>query len=512
MHIAKENTTCLLIHDLLFGMATNRLHSIALEAAGTGEISYADLAAAVKQAAKRLRNAGVMKGQHVAIILPNSADVIITAMACSYIGAVFIILNQEIRPFHLDYILKDAGAVLVVTDINFSTVNKPSLDASGVKVLLNDALRCTEDLQAGGENDEGPVKGDGNAIACLIYTSGSTGMPKAVVSRHHQVLFAVRAISKRLQYAETDVIGCVLPFSFDYGFYQCYLSFYCGAKLVIGSQEDVGPLLLKRLAEWKITCLPLSPVILRALTTLLERRRYTELPPLRMITNTGGYLPHAQLDTFISFFPQCGVYLMYGLTECKRVSVMLPEEFAFKRYSVGRPLDGTACYVVDESGNLLPPGEIGELLVTGPHVMSGYWKAEALTQKRFRVWNGQYTLFTGDQCAMDEDGYIYFHGRADDIFKHNGFRVSSLEIEKAANDIPLVTGSAIVIPRTYGDPLVLFITGTERDEAKITEELAKRIEPFKMPDRIIFIDTFPLTANGKTDKEKLNEYITRVSV
>ncbi len=495
------------VHDLLFAAADLHPQKTALLTEARNW-SYADLAAAVVLTAKQLKANGVLPGQRVLIILPNSADTIIAVMACSQIGAIFIVLSEEVRPFHLEHIFADASPVLLITSASFYGLNQLCIEKSGVAWALADtvvdnspegALLRSEWVREGEERDD-------TSIACLIYTSGSTGMPKAIVSCHNQICFAVRAISKRLAYRPDDIVGCFLPFSFDYGFYQVYLSFYCGCTLAAGSQQDIGPHLFNRLSAWGVTCLPVSPVILKAMIVLLERRRYKELPPLRMITNTGGYLPHPQIDAFLSVFPACGVYLMYGLTECKRVSIMLPEEFATKRFSVGRPLDGTACYVLDADGHTLPPGEIGELVVTGPHVMKGYWNAEELTRKRFRYRDGQYTLFTGDQCAMDEDGFIFFHGRLDDLFKHNGFRVSSLEIEKAANDIPGVTGSALIIPAVYGDPLVLFVTGNHLTESLLTEALLQRLEPVKIPDKIHIVDKFPLTANGKTDKEKLKTF------
>jgi len=118
----------------------------------------------------------------------------------------------------------------------------------------------------------------------------------------------------------------------------------------------------------------------------LSKRTPDRLPRLRFITNTGAHLPHSCIAELRSLFPGCSVFVMFGLTECKRVSILPPADYPRKPESVGRPLPGTECLIVGLDGQALPPGEVGELIVRGPHVMLGYWRAPELTAKRFRAW------------------------------------------------------------------------------------------------------------------------------
>jgi len=154
----------------------------------------------------------------------------------------------------------------------------------------------------------------------------------------------------------------------------------------------------------------------------------------------------------------------------------------------------------------LPPGEIGELVVRGPHVMSGYWRAPDLTAQRFRRDEfGQPLLYTGDQCRLDPDGYLYFVGRLDDIYKQRGYRVSAVEVESAARDVPGVVEAAVLVP-TGDRGAVLVVTGAVTG-LQVLKELAHRLEGFKLPDLCLVAEALPLGANGKLDKRALGSFV-----
>jgi acyl-CoA synthetase (AMP-forming)/AMP-acid ligase II len=194
---------------------------------------------------------------------------------------------------------------------------------------------------------------------------------------------------------------------------------------------------------------------------------------------------------------------MFGLTECKRVSIEEPNADLIRPGSVGRPLPDTEAFVVDPDGRRLPAGESGELVVRGPHVMCGYWRAPELTARRFRRDEaGQPVLHTGDLCRLDAEGRIYFLGREDDVYKQNGFRVSTIEVEAAALDIPGVHLAA-VLPPADGRAARLFVTGPI-SAGTLIAELGARLEPAKLPGEFHVIDAIPLTVAGKVDKRALH--------
>jgi acyl-CoA synthetase (AMP-forming)/AMP-acid ligase II len=191
---------------------------------------------------------------------------------------------------------------------------------------------------------------------------------------------------------------------------------------------------------------------------------------------------------------------MFGLTECKRVSIMEPDGDLARPGSCGCPLDGTDAYAADASGGRLPPGETGELVVSGPHVMAGYWRAPALTASRFRAaGDGTRVLRTGDLCSLDGDGYLYFGGRLDETYKSRGLRVSAAEVEAAALDVPGVTAAAVLPPSATQPAATLAVTG-DVPPLQVIKELTTRLEDFKVPAVCQVLTAMPLTVHGKTDK------------
>jgi amino acid adenylation domain-containing protein len=460
-------------------------------------LTYAELALEVRRAAAWLRDNGVRRHDRVLIVLGNRVEIVTAMFAASRLGAAFVILNDTVKPYHLRHVVEDAAPAVILAGDRAADVR----EVAGDTPLLTLA-RYAAEVPACAPLDRG-FAGITSDVVSLIYTSGSTAKPKGVVSTHRNVRFAAEAIGARLGIEADDVVGVFLPLSFDYGLYQVHLALQAGATLAIGHAGHMGPGLVRKLCAWGVTVLPLMPSIATTLLRLLARDPGRERPPLRSVTNTGAELSPRVVDELHAALPGCAVFVMFGLTECKRVSILEPADFERKRGSVGAPLHDTECFVVDDDGQPVPPGTVGELVVRGPHVMSGYWRAPELTAKRFRRCGDslEVVLFTGDRCALDEDGFLYFHGRDDDIYKARGFRVSALEVEDVASSLPGVREAAVVVPRNGEDPM-LFITG-EADPPSIVSRLRERLEDYKVPAQVVRIKRMPLNVNGKIDKRAL---------
>jgi amino acid adenylation domain-containing protein len=467
------------------------------------------LAARVGRLAAWLRRSGIGWGDRIVIVASNSIDAVSVALAAARAGAIFSLLHPAIRERGLAAILKQVEPSMVFFD--GTTSHLASQAAGAVPVFLGAGAPPPGGIgleAALAEMPEGPAGepvGGGSDPACLVYTSGSTGEPRGVVLTHESILFAVEAIQERLGYLPSDVVGLFLPLSFDYGLYQVFLALNAGASLFVGRPESAGPELLSLLASQRISVLPGVPSFFSGLLKLLARSPGTRLE-LRAVTNTGAHLSRAQIDELRQRIPGCAVFPMYGLTECKRVSILLPEEIDARPGSVGRPLAGTRAVIADADGMPLPPGEAGELVILGPHVKAGYWRAPAETAARFRPWAGEpgRALHTGDRFRMDEEGYLYFLGRMDALFKRRGFRIHPAEIEEAAGTIPGVLETALC----HGEDgkLDLFVTLSNPSLAAgdILRELNRRVEPFKVPDRVHVLDEMPKTGNGKIDRAALS--------
>jgi acyl-CoA synthetase (AMP-forming)/AMP-acid ligase II len=458
-------------------------------------VSYAELDAAGRHTASWLRGRGVRRGDRVIVIAPNRPVTAVVTYACSRIGAVFVILHEEIRGHGLAHVLADAEPALVITD------NRPATDAAADAGI---AVASLAEAETAGSNDSGPEL-DREPLAvdpiCLTYTSGSTGQAKAVVATHAQLVFAAQAIHSQLGYRSDDVVYAPLPLSFDYGLYQVYLAALGGAHLWLGTATDIGPVFLRNLRHSRATILPAVPSLAENLGRMLQR--YGGELPLRLLTNTGAAMQEGTLAVLRAHIPALRVQLMFGLTECKRVSIMPPDEDLRRPGASGLPLPGTEVWVVDEDGNPVPPGTIGELVVRGPHVMAGYWRRPELTEQRFPRVNGLFPqLHSGDYGWLDADGYLYFSGRRDDIYKSRGFRISATEIEAAVCRLPGVDVAAVVPPAPGRPEPVLFVVGKWKP-VELLERLREELEPYKVPDRCLALDELPLTANGKIDRNAL---------
>ncbi|MFG3049553.1 class I adenylate-forming enzyme family protein [Kitasatospora sp. NPDC048239] len=482
------------LHEVLARQAAATPAAPAVEAADGG-YSYRELLLAAESVADLLARNGVAQGDRVLLHGANSRALAAAVYGCSRAGAVFVPLHPGIRPAQLAHIAQDCTPVLALVDPELSAAHR----GSGVPVL---ALG-TPAAPPGAAARSGPPEPryDPDRPAALIYTSGSTGAPKAVVSPHAPMLFAARAIAERLGYRGDDTVFCALPFSFDYGLYQLLLSTLAGARLVLPPPSDTGPRLLKALTACGATVLPLVPSMAAALVQLVGR---AGLPPdrVRLVTSTGAAFTEPLADALRRALPDAGLALMYGLTECKRVSILTPGELDLRPGSVGRPLTGTGCLVVDAGGRAAAPGEEGEIVVRGPHLMAGYWRAPELTAARFHTGpDGTAELHTGDFGWMDADGYLYVKGRTDDIYKQNGFRVGAIEVERSALAVPGVAQAA-VLPPSDTRPACLFLV-TDRTLAEFVHGLGDHLEQYKVPPLIRIVAGLPLTAHGKVDRGRL---------
>ncbi len=467
-----------------------------------GTLSYGQLAALSQKFSVVLQGSGVKPGDRVMILTGQSLSTVVAVMGCSIAGAVFVLADPEapaesMRHYILDcrpavavVFADDTGTIKSVSGIPLIVMQKGEQnfvpDASAHEICRTDSMSNQFD------------------VAALVYTSGSEAKPKAVVCPHDSMLFATNAIQSVLKLRSDDKIAVFLPFTFDYALYQIFLAFNVSASIGVGSSMDAGPALPFILKAWEATCLPIVPALGATLVAALKKRYKGELSDLRMVTNTAEHLNEGLIKDIQTLLPHCAIYPMYGLTECKRVSILEPSEVRRKSGSVGKPLPETRCLVVDKKSQPLPTDTEGELVVFGANVMRGYWNAPNLTLKRFRKWQDtdEIVLFTGDICKIDQEGYIYFCGRNDDVFKYKGYRLSTLEIETATLSIDKVEQAALVL--LSDQTSALFYSG-DISVAEINTTLADLVSWYAIPPTIVKVDLFPYLANGKVSKKELRE-------
>lgn len=505
-----------LLHDSLSLSAAERPDKVAIVDGGR-RLTYRELHDRSLRLAAALQALGVRRGDRVAVYLENSLEAVLGVYAALYAGAAFMVVNPQTKQDKLEYVLADAGAAAVISEGRLTALVEeaaPRLPALAALVRVGEATErslALDDLLAAYEPAPEPRGTIPLDLAALIYTSGSTGNPKGVMLSHQNMVFAQGSLVEYLRLDADDRILNLLPLAFDYGLYQALMSVHLGATLVLEKTFAFPAATVKRVVEEEVTVFPGVPTVFAALLSL-HRRSPLSMPSVRRITNTAAHLPDEHVPGLLEMSPDALIFKMYGLTECKRVCYLEPELVLSKPGSVGKAIPGTEVYLLDDDGNEVPPGGTGVLHVRGPHVMMGYWNLPDETAHMLKAgrYPGERVLCTHDRFRQDEDGFLYFMGRSDDIIKSRGEKVSPVEVENALATIPGVREVAVVgVPDALlGQAVRAYVVldeGADLTEQAVKRAAMARLEGFMVPRDVLFVPDLPRTATGKVRKKSLVE-------
>ena len=478
--------------------------------------SYAELAGEALALARALQDLGLERGGRVAIQLDNSWACAVSVFATLIAGGVFVLVNPQVKPDKLSFILDDCEATALVAEQRLAQAYLAEIGHNGNKRPLviargepGDGTFSLEELLAGTAPLPLPTATIPLDLAALIYTSGSTGQPKGVMMTHQSMVFAAESISRYLRLDGHDRILCFLPLAFDYGLYQLLMSVHVGATLLVERSFTFPPRVLELARRERATVFPGVPTVYATLLSTALREEIV-LPGIEAITNTAAALPPDHVSRLRKIFPNARIYLMYGLTECKRVAYLEPGLIESKPGSVGKAIPGTEAFVLTATGERAKAGEVGILHVRGPHVMQGYWRRPEQSAEMLRESElaGERMLCTQDWFRSDEDGFLYFVGRSDDIIKTGGEKVSPVEVESALCAIEGVAEAAVVgVPdELLGEAICAYLVlepGVELEESDVKRLARARLESFMVPARVVFVSELPRTDTGKVRKKGL---------
>ncbi|MBI4510155.1 MAG: AMP-binding protein [Deltaproteobacteria bacterium] len=487
-------------------------------------VTYAELEARSNALAHALVARGVARGDRVIVFADNTAETVVSFWAVLKANAVVCIVNPLTKSDKLSYLLNDCRASALITDEHLGHVFFGPATASAHlrAVIVSGNYRADrlaalpggvgwEEALAGQVRDKAPTRRNLDVdLASIIYTSGSTGDPKGVMLTHRNMLTAATSITAYLQNTEDDVILGVLPLAFDYGLYQMIMAFLMGARLVLERSFAFPAQVLNLMVEEGVTGFPGVPTIFAILAEMKTLSSF-DFSRIRYVTNTAAALPVKHILMLKDIFPKARIYSMYGLTECKRCSYLPPEDLDRKPTSVGIAIPNTELSVVDEDGNKLGPGQVGQLVVRGATVMKGYWEKPDATAKKLKPGPvpGEMVLHTGDYCKFDDEGYLYFVARMDDIIKSRGEKVAPKEVESVLMNIKGVKEAAIigVSDEILGQAVKAFVVledGASFTEKEIQRECQLRLENFMVPKHVVFVPELPKTTTGKIKKTGLS--------
>lgn len=507
----------MLLHEFLEDTARRRPDQPALACDGVRH-TWRELDEAASRLAGLLAARGVRRGDRVALFLDNGIEMAAGIFAALKAGAVFMPVNPLTKRDKLAYLLRDARAAALVTHEALARAWRGPVDESPSVHTVVVAGRTGEapsdarladypraDAPAGGR-EGATIDQD---LAAIIYTSGSTGDAKGVMLSHLNMVSAARSVSTYLGLREDDVIACVLPLAFDYGLYQLLMAARVGACVVLERSFAFPERILETMARERVTVLPGVPTVFALLMAHKGLDRH-DLSALRMITNTAAALPVEHIRRLRALFPQAVLFSMYGLTECKRVTYLPPEQLDIRPESVGRGMPNEEVWLVDEEGRRLPDGSVGELVVRGSNVMRGYWGKPAETAERLRPGPlpGEWVLWSGDLFRTDPEGWLYFVARKDDIIKTRGEKVSPREVENAICGLEGVSEAAVigVFDETLGEAVKAFVVPAEGHaltERDVIRHCLGHLENFMAPKYVEFVAQLPRTDTGKVRKKGL---------
>ena len=481
---------------------------------GSSRLSYRDLDRQSDALAFSLTRQGVKPTDRILLLMENCSEAVIGFFAAWKAGAVACPLHPSMKPDKLAAIIESTKPAAIFMQARTAAAVDAALAMTGqaplrVAIQASDAFGADtlrfDDLLRDGSGHAAPLITDEAALALLIHTSGSTGGPKGVMLSHANVDAACQSILGYLGNGPDDIVLNVLPLSFGYGITQVVTMASVGGTLVLEKSFAFPRKILERLAEEKVTGFPLVPPM-AALVTGMQDLTPGFLPHLRYVTSAAAALPPALSQRLQQLLPATDIFVMYGQTECMRISYLPPEELAARPTSVGKAIPGTRLLVIDEDGEPAGPGVIGELIVEGPHVMAGYWQNDAATSRALGPASstaaGARRLRTGDLFRTDDEGFLYFISRKDDIIKTRGEKVSPQEVERALYALAGVREAAVtgVDDPIFGQAVrghVALEPGIVLTERDIIRHCASLLEDYMVPKSIEFRDALPRTTTGK---------------
>jgi len=475
---------------------------VAIEAEGRDPLTYTRLSEQMSKAVSDLESSGIEKGDRVALVLPNGPEM---AVALLSVASAFACapLNPSYQASEFDFFLTNLRAKAVIVEKPTAPNVLPVAKKRGVRLI---ELRPSVDQEAGifslassqGQKEE-PRFSNPTDISILLHTSGTTSTPKLVPITNSNICVSAENISNALSLTINDRCLNVLPLFHVHGIGILLASMVAGAKVVC-TPGFLAPKFLTWLEQFRPTWYSAVPTMHQAILSMVTRTGYIPSVRLRFIRSASSPLPpsvSAELERVFG----CPVLETYGMTEASHMiaSNPLPPR-PRKAGSVGLPI-GNDVAIIDDAGNLLPSGAIGEIVLRGPNLFMGYENNPEATKAAFT--NGWFR--TGDQGYVDSEGYIFIKGRLKEIINRGGEKISPREVEEALLSLPQIEQAvAFGIPNsTLGEDVaaaVVLRDGHSMEPTQIRLAVSERLASFKVPARMLVVKELPKGPTGKPQR------------
>ncbi|TLP93665.1 long-chain fatty acid--CoA ligase [Nesterenkonia salmonea] len=475
---------------------------------GTGDQerswNYDQLRLSISSVMDKFTERGISRGDRVLLVLPTSAEFVLTYHAILGLGATVVTANPLCAPRELEYFIEDAGCSLALgwREGPFAT---EALDEAAAKTSTpgwNLQPGDLDEITAEAPATLAEVQPDD--AAALLYTSGTTGKPKGAVLTHENFRATGRLLSSTMDLLDEEHMGTPLPLFHVFGQASVMSSVYTAGSSFSVIRPFDPQLTLKVAVEHKLTGLAGVPTMWNAM--LYTESPYTpeDFTHMRLASSGGAALP---LEVARAFQQRFGGEVLegYGLTETTGAATFNVPGGERREGSVGRALPEVDIAVIGPDGTELPTGEVGEIVIDGPVVMKEYWnRPEATAGSRHGRW-----FLTGDLGRIDEDGFVFIVDRKKDLIIRGGYNVYPREVEEVLYTHPDVQEAAVagVPDERLGEEVAAVVAlrpGAEEDAAALKSWLGKELSAYKVPRIYRFVEALPKGATGKILKRAIN--------
>lgn len=484
-------------------------------------VTYAQLDEWASQCANLLLESGLQRGDRVVVYLDNSIESVIAIFGTARANGVFSMVNAAVRPTKLQFIIRNLKPRFIVTQSRLLRSCEEACSAADFveRIFITDAKEAPASptqrlfwpaLENSAKDRPRPPALDID-LAYVSYTSGSTGVPKGVMMTHQSSQVGSAAMIKYLGLNADDIILSVVPLSFDYGLYQVIMSVTLAATLVLELSFAFPNKIMRKAASVAATVLPIVPTM-AAIIVGLKNLVPGSIPSMRCITTTSAPFPAAHSARLQELFPGARIFSNYGLTETIRSTYLPPEQLAIRPTSVGKAMPHTEATIVDANGNRVEANTVGELVLRGANLLKGYWENPEATAKALRPgpYPWEQVFFTGDLFTADDEGFLYFVGRVDDMIKSRGEKVAPREVENVLYQLPGIREAAVIgVPDAIQGMAIRAVLALEVDchlcLRDVQNHCAKYLEDYMIPSSVEFLPELPKTESGKIQRRLLQD-------
>jgi long-chain acyl-CoA synthetase len=470
------------------------------------------------QLANGLRKNGITNGNRVMVCMANCPEVLFAYQGITRAGAIIVPVMFTLHPKELHYIALNSGAKAVITSSMVLGNVEKALEGLPVKPLLlvvdqpsSEDVTNFYDVMTSVTHSESStsaaVRADDTAV--ILYTSGTTGNPKGVLLTHKNLSSNAENSSKHNETERGTTIG-VLPLAHVYGLTISNICLLTGSSIVVFSKFDVVEI-LKAIEQYQVKTFSAVPAMIHAMVAYPHGDRFNT-NSLESVGSGSAPLPVALLYAFEKKY-NAKVYEGYGLSEAAPIVTAHKKGIEIKPGSVGIPITGVKVKIVDDIGNEVPTGEVGELLVRGDNITPGYFQNEEESRRVIKdSW-----LHTGDMARIDDEGYVYIVDRKKDLIIRGGFNLYPRDVEEVLSSNESVSEVAVIgVPHEkMGEEMVACVVlkqGTTATEEELIAFCQDHLAKNKTPRRIVFLDSLPRNGVGKILKTHLRKSVSEIEI